>query len=178
MKVHIFLLFFFIFLNSVNAQIVKVSDGDTIKIDGETIRFSGIDTPETIYYRKYKQLCYLNSKKIYCGEISKKKLIEKIDNNKVYCKKETKKDQYGRTLAECFVNNESLSKFLVRNGYAFDFVKYSKKKYALDQEYAKVNNLGLWKMDFIYPWEWRFKVRKYMKDKTYLKFIDKWMEIK
>ena len=28
------------------------------------------------------------------------------------------KDQYKRTLAECFVNNESLSSYLVRSGYA------------------------------------------------------------
>ena len=35
-----------------------------------------------------------------------------------------------------------------------------KKKFAEDQEYAKNNNLGLWKMKFDYPWTWRKKVRE------------------
>jgi|TARA_B100001971_G_C18155633_1_gene518376 endonuclease YncB( thermonuclease family) len=165
MKKYIFLLLFFLFLNPATAQILKIIDGDTIKIDGETIRFSGIDTPETNYYRKYKQVCYLNDKKFYCGEYSKQKLIERVGKNSVTCKREKKKDQYGRTLAECFVNGESLSRYMVKNGFAFDFPKYSKKKFAEDQEYAKKNALGLWIMDFHYPWNWRYKVRNLKKTK-------------
>ena len=60
-------------------------------------------------------------------------------------------------MAECFVNGESLSKILVKNGYAFDYARYSKKKYAQDQEYAKTNKLGLWSMTFELPWSWRKK---------------------
>ena len=127
-KNFLFLAILFIFFTNYSfSQDVKILDGDTIKINGETIRFSGIDTPETTYYRKYKQLCYLNNQKIYCGELSKNKLIEKISNNEINCIREDQKDIYGRTLAECFVNNESLSRYLVKTGYAFDFKKYSKK---------------------------------------------------
>ena len=39
------LLFFFTYTN-INSQDIKITDGDTIKINGEKIRFSGIDTPE------------------------------------------------------------------------------------------------------------------------------------
>ena len=145
----------------VKAQTIQITDGDTIKIDGEIIRFSGIDTPES-NYRGKKQVCYLNDKKFYCGEFSKEKLIEKIGNNYVSCEREKEKDQWGRTLAECFVNGESLSRYMVRNGYAFDFVRYSKKKYSEDQEYAKTNKLGLWSMKFEYPWDWR-KANKWKK---------------
>ena len=157
--------FFYLFITSINAQNLIISDGDTIKIDGESIRFSGIDTPELNYRKKYKQVCYLNDKKFYCGEFSKKKLIEKIGSNPVTCEREKEKDKYGRTVAECFVNGESLSRFLVKNGYAFDFAKYSKNKFAKDQEYAKKNGLGLWSMDFHYPWDWRYKVRNLKKTK-------------
>ena len=38
------LVFFFTY-NDVKSQDVKITDGDTIKINGEKIRFSGIDTP-------------------------------------------------------------------------------------------------------------------------------------
>ena len=123
----IFLVLLFLLHLPVKAQTIQITDGDTIKIDGEIIRFSGIDTPES-NYRGKKQVCYLNDKKFYCGEFSKEKLIEKIGNNSISCEREKEKDQWGRTLAECFVNGESLSRYMVRNGYAFDFSKYSKKK--------------------------------------------------
>ena len=136
----------------------KVIDGDTIKVKGKKIRFSGIDSPES-YYRGKKQACYLNEIKILCGDIAKTKLKEKIKNNSVSCKIEKNKDVYKRFLGECFLDGESLSKFMVRNGYAFDFKKYSKNKYAKDEKYAKDNKLGFWTMKFEYPWVWRDKVR-------------------
>ena len=37
---------------------------------------------------------------------------------------------------------------LVKTGYAFDFKKYSKKKYNGKEIYAKENNLGLWTRNF------------------------------
>ena len=66
------------------------------------------------------------------------------------------KDQYNRSLAECFVNNQSLSSFLVRSGYAFAFRRYS-KKFIEDENYAKSKKLGMWSMEFDYPWDWRKK---------------------
>ena len=136
------------------ADDLRIVDGDTIKINSEKIRFSGIDAPER------KQVCYLNEKKVFCGELSKEKLKEKIGTDSISCEREKNKDRYGRTVAECFVNSESLSKFMVRSGYAFDWPRYSKKKYAEDEEYAKTNKLGLWTMEFEYPWEWRKKIRE------------------
>ena len=97
-----------------------VTDGDTIRIDGERIRFSGIDAPEL------KQTCLYQDIEFQCGEFSKNLLIEKIANQNVNCVREST-DQYGRTLAECFIGQESLSRFLVRAGYAFAYRKYSKK---------------------------------------------------
>ena len=136
-----------------------VLDGDTIRIANEKIRFSGIDTPESYPYRGKKQFCYLNEKKILCGDIAKTKLKEKIKNNSISCEVEKNKDFFKRFLGECFLNGESLSKFMVRNGYAFDYKKYSKSKYAKDEKYAKDNKLGFWTMKFEYPWVWRHKVR-------------------
>ena len=147
-----------LFCSTSFADSLKVIDGDSIKINGERIRFGGIDAPETNYLGK-KQPCYLNEVKIFCGKLSTEKLKEKIGNNSVFCEREKNKDRYGRTVAECFVNGESLSKFLVRTGYAFDYALYSKKKYSQDEEYAKVNKLGLWNMKFEYPWQWRKKIR-------------------
>ena len=148
-----------LFCSTSFADSLRVVDGDTIVLNGEKIRFGGIDSPETKYWGK-KQPCYLNEVEVFCGELSKEKLIEKIGSNPVSCEREKNKDRNGRTVAECFVNGESLSKFMVRTGYAFDFVRYSKKKYAQDEEYAKANKLGLWTMKFEYPWKWRKKIRE------------------
>ncbi len=128
-----------------------VTDGDTIKINGEKIRFGGIDAPEK------EQICNLNGEKIFCGKISSQKLKEIIGKNKVKCIKEKNRDRYRRIVAECFVNGESISKNMIKSGYAFDYPKYSKNKYAKYQEYAKKNQLGIWKMKFDYPWLWRKK---------------------
>ena len=107
------ILFCFSFAYSSEKNIAKgkasIIDGDTIKINGEKIRFAGIDTPE---------------KNKIGHEFSKKKLKEKIGNNNVICIRESKLDPWGRTVAECFIGSESISSFMVKNGYACDYVKY------------------------------------------------------
>jgi len=147
--ISICLIFFFLTYNEVKSFEIKVIDGDTIHLNGEKIRFSGIDTPEL------KQTCSIDKKINFCGIEAKKLLIKKIENNEVKCIPEGK-DQYKRILAECFVNNESLSSFLVKQGYAFAYRKYS-KKFIKDEEYAKINKLGMWSMKFEYPWDYRKK---------------------
>ena len=145
--------------NNITKGKAIVMDGDTIKINGERIRFGGIDAPES-YYMGKKQTCIQDNKEIFCGQISKNKLIEKIGKNSVNCKIEKNKDRYKRSVGECFVKEESLSVFMVRNGYAFDWPRYSKEKFAKDQEYAKMKKLGFWNMKFEYPWIWKKKVRE------------------
>ena len=129
------------------ADDLRVVDGDTIFLNGKKIRFSGIDTPEL------KQTCMKGGEEVGCGMTAKMLLIKKIGNNTPECISEGK-DAYKRTLAECFVNGESLSKFLVRSGYAFAYRKYS-TKFVKDEEFAKANKLGMWAMTFQYPWDFR-----------------------
>ena len=82
-------------------------------------------------------------------------MIKAIGNKKINCVREGK-DQYIRTLAECFINDLSLSSYLVKSGYAFAYRKYS-KKFITDEDFARSNNLGMWSMKFEYPWDWRKK---------------------
>ena len=129
------------------ANKLKVIDGDTIVLNGEKIRFSGIDTPEL------KQTCLKGTEEVGCGMFAKMLLVKKIGNNTPICIGK-EKDFYKRTLAECFINGESLSKFLVRSGYAFAYRKYS-TKFVKDEDFAKTNKLGMWSMTFKYPWDFR-----------------------
>ena len=141
------LLIFFVIFNQVKSQDLRVVDGDTIYLNGEKIRFTGIDTPEL------KQTCIKEGVINPCGVTAKEILIEKISDNQVECISEGR-DRYKRTLAECFVNDESLSSYLVRSGYAFAYRRYS-NKYIPDEDYAKVNQIGMWSMEFDYPWDYR-----------------------
>ena len=129
------------------ADNLKIVDGDTIVLNGEKIRFSGIDTPEL------RQTCMNGDQKVFCGKLAKMLLVKKIGNKTPECIREGK-DVYKRTLAECFINGESLSAFLVRSGYAFAYRKYS-DKFVKDEEFAKKNKLGMWSMKFQYPWDFR-----------------------
>ena len=149
LKILIFYFFSSIFFltNNLFASHVTVVDGDTIKIGDVKIRFSGIDAPEI------NQTCVASEGKVACGKISRDMLITKVTNNKISCTDEGK-DFYGRVLGECYVNGESLSSYLVREGFAFAYRKYS-DKFILDEEYAKSNRFGMWSMKFQYPWDYR-----------------------
>jgi endonuclease YncB( thermonuclease family) len=147
-----FYLYLFLFIGVAHAEnAVKVIDGDTIHIGSKKYRFSGIDTPEM------KQTCKKDNQIVMCGVIAKNALVKKINKQQVNCKEE-EIDRYKRIVAECFVNNESLSKYLVRNGHAVAYRRYS-MKFVEDEDYAKKNKLGLWSMSFDYPWDYRAKLR-------------------
>ena len=149
LKILIFYFFSSIFFltNNLFASHVTVVDGDTIKLGDVKIRFSGIDAPEI------NQTCVASEGKVACGKISRDILITKVTNNKISCTDEGK-DFYGRVLGECFVNGESLSRYLVREGFAFAYRKYSEKFISVE-EYAKSKRLGMWSMKFQYPWDYR-----------------------
>ena len=146
-KLSLYVFLVLMFCNVSFADNLKIVDGDTIVLNGEKIRFSGIDTPEL------KQTCMKGEQKVFCGMFAKMLLIKKIGNETPKCISEGK-DAYKRTLAECFINGESLSVFLVRSGYAFAYRKYS-KKFIKEEEFAKENKLGMWSMEFEYPWDFR-----------------------
>jgi|TARA_B110000914_G_scaffold101093_1_gene88815 endonuclease YncB( thermonuclease family) len=125
-----------------------ITDGDTIKILNNKIRLHGIDAPEK------KQKCTKNKKKYNCGIVSTKALIQKIDKRLVKCLTQKNKDRYNRFIGICFVENEDLNKWMVRNGHAVAYKRYS-KDYILDEEFAKTNKLGLWYGTFLNPEKWR-----------------------
>ena len=138
-----------------NAQII---DGDTIKINSKKIRLHGIDAPE------FKQMCtkpYLTiifftfTKDYPCGKISTQKLQKKINNKVITCKI-LDVDRYKRFIGECYKRNLNLNSWLVSNGYAVAYRKYS-KKYISNEINAKNEKKGIWQGKFEMPWEFRRK---------------------
>ena len=134
----------------------KVVDGDSIHIKSYKIRLEGIDAPEMKQKCKkpYLQMMFFTFQKEYnCGQVSKKKLLKKIGNKPVKCIL-LGKDRYKRYLAKCFKGTINLNRWMVRNGYAIAYRKYS-KLYAPDENFAKEEKLGLWSGTFIKPEKWR-----------------------
>ncbi len=125
-----------------------VTDGDTIKISNNRIRLHGIDAPEK------NQKCTKNAQEYNCGTVATKALIKKIKNNLIKCVVQKNKDRYNRFIGVCFVGREDLNKWMVRNGYAVAYRRYS-KDYILDEKFAKTNKLGLWSGIFLEPEKWR-----------------------
>ena len=160
-KTVLYILFIVLFILNLEAKAenVKITDADTISIDGEKIRFSGIDAPEMKQkckreFIRISTIIGINFKKDYfCGATAKKKLVNKIDNILIKCIYASK-DRYKRYLATCYKNSINLNKWMVRNGYAVAYKRYS-KKYIKDEDYAKKNKLGIWQGSFIRPEKWR-----------------------
>ena len=153
MKLILFILVVFLNLNiKIIAKEIYgyavVTDGDTIKILNNKIRLHGIDAPEK------KQNCTKNTKEYNCGVVATEALIKKIGKDIVKCLTQKKKDRYNRFIGVCFVDQKDLNKWMVRNGYAIAYRRYS-KDYVLDENFAKRKKLGLWSSIFLKPEKWR-----------------------
>ena len=125
----------------------KVIDGDTIIIDKKKIRLLGIDAPELNQHcrKPWIQFNFVTlNKKYKCGLVAKERLDKIISKNKIKCKGE-KYDRYKRLIAICYKKID-LNNWMVKNGLALNYTKYSKNtlvlKYKLREknwDYGKVN---------------------------------------
>ena len=162
MFIRMIIIFLVMLSNSIAEEISgipKVVDGDTIHINNYKFRLEGIDAPEM------RQKCKKESFKISfligftfykdysCGRVSKEKLITKINTSEIKCISSSK-DRYKRYIATCFKGKTNLNQWMVRNGFAIAYRRYS-KKYVPDEEFAKENKLGLWQGKFMEPEKWR-----------------------
>ncbi len=139
--------------------IPKIVDGDSLYLNKHKIRLEGIDAPEIKQkckktFLQISTIISFNFKRdYYCGVISKKELIKKIDNLEINCVTSSK-DKYKRFLATCFLGSENLNKWMVKQGHAVAYKRYS-KKYIYDEKFAEDNKLGIWKGSFLRPEKWR-----------------------
>jgi endonuclease YncB( thermonuclease family) len=128
----------------------RVVDGDTIVLNGVKIRLEGIDAPES------DQVCLdERAQRWTCGITARDRLDEKIGGNPITCST-TGRDKYRRDLATCRLGSEDLNQWLVREGLALSFIRYS-HVYDSDETFAREKRLGLWSGAFVAPWDWRHR---------------------
>jgi endonuclease YncB( thermonuclease family) len=128
-------------------------DGDSLEIHGQRNRLSGIDAPES------DQLCRGDDRLQYrCGAKAANELDEHIAGRPVSCEG-VGRDQYGRTVAVCSIDGEDVAGWLVGNGFAFDWPRYSSGKYAGAQKEAERAGRGIWSGSYVVPWVYRACIR-------------------
>ena len=128
----------------------RVIDGDTIWIGDTKIRLHGIDAPEM------KQTCRTSKgKEQLCGRLAKQALEKLVRGQDVTCKGD-KRDRYKRLIAVCYVGPFNINEQMVTEGWALAYRKYS-KDYVRAETVAKSRGEGMWRGEFVPPWEWRRK---------------------
>jgi len=128
-----------------------VTDGDTIRINNFKIRIHGIDAPES------RQTCKLPDKIIPCGTLATIAMEKLITGNTVTCEP-TDTDRYGRVVAICRANGVDVGQRLVQTGLAVAYRRYS-TRYVADEDVARAGKLGMWRGEFVKPWDWRRGIR-------------------
>jgi endonuclease YncB( thermonuclease family) len=131
----------------------RIVDGDTLAIGSTKVRLEGIDAPET------DQVCLnANGVRWTCGIDARDQLAAHIADREIKCSSHGI-DAYRRTLAICYLAGEDLNGWLVQQGWALAYVKYS-SAYRQVEEDARENQRGIWQGAFIAPWDWRHRNNK------------------
>ena len=94
---------------------------------------------------------------LYYINVASEKIIEilrkKINYRVVQCLSD-QKDRYKRYIAICYVDGVNLNQWLVLNGWAVAYQKYS-KAYINAEAIARSQEVEIWSGEFILPWKWR-----------------------
>lgn len=129
------------------AKLVVVVDGDTLVLGGERVRLWGIDAPED------GQPCERDGKLYDCGASAQAALLELVAGRDLWCEARDR-DRYGRTVAVCRIgalDGPDVGAELVRAGWAIDYRRYSKGRYAREEASARRAGRGLWEGRFVSP---------------------------
>ncbi|KQM34589.1 nuclease [Rhizobium sp. Leaf68] len=124
----------------------SVIDGDTIEINGVRIRFGGIDAPES------RQICENAAGKAYrCGQASANALHAFLAKSRPTTCTATG-SSYDRVVGYCVrADGADVNVWMVRNGHAIDWPKYSGGRYAFEQAEAQAARAGIWAGAFDQP---------------------------
>ena len=102
--------------DSVTGRVVKVADGDTITVLVENqqvkVRLSNIDAPE-------RGQDFSKKSKEALADLVFEKEVRIVTHGK---------DRYGRVIGDVFVGQTNVNEKLVEDGWAWNFLKYSKSQ--------------------------------------------------
>jgi len=112
-----------------------VHDGDTLKCGSESVRLFGVDAPEVrrgakpaepFAYEARDELVRLTRGRVGC------RFVER--------------DRYGRFVGRCWSDaSPDVNAALIRSGFATEYRRYSKGRYARDEAEAHAARRGQWR---------------------------------
>jgi endonuclease YncB( thermonuclease family) len=131
---------------------VTITDGDSLEMRGRRIRLHGVDAVES------DQTCGRpDGKRWPCGRQAAFALADFIARQPVTCVHHGQ-DSYGRTLATCSVPSGSINDWLVRQGWAVAYRRYSTKYVEAELE-ARGARRNIWSGKFTNPERYRHSKR-------------------
>jgi endonuclease YncB( thermonuclease family) len=133
---------------------VGVIDGDTLQIDGHTVQLYGIDAPELGQY------CERNGELWECGTEAALFLQKTVqfEGPPIECPPWGEEPAAGGStelvIGVCQVGPKVVGLTMVQNGYAMALPD-SFPEYKEAEAQARQAKLGLWRGEFVPPWQWR-----------------------
>ncbi len=124
-------------------------DGDTLRVEGYTVRLFAIDAPEG------QQVCNAAGGGTWaCGEAAADRLEAFLALGPIACEG-LDLDDFGRVLALCDAyDGTPINAALVEEGLAWAFVRYS-NLFVAEEATARDAGLGVWQAATIPAWEYR-----------------------
>jgi len=122
-------------------------DGDTIAVNMngsvETVRFIGVDTPET-HRPDTPVQCYGPEAAAHTKEVISKYGKVRLEADPL----DTNRDRYGRLLRYVYLPDGTLlDEQIIKQGYGFAYLSFpfsKKSQFAADESAAQSDKLGLW----------------------------------
>ncbi len=141
-------------LAQVAGQVVGVADGDTIRVASGgktlTVRLACVDSPETA------------QEPFGLGPAATQRLKQLLPSGQVVTLRVVDTDQYGRTVAEVYRGNLSISLAMVQEGQAVIYRQYlsgcpnSRDRLLKAEATAKQQRIGFWNQaEPTLPWDFR-----------------------
>ncbi len=132
----------------------EIIDGDTLAVQGALIRLYGIDAPEL------GQACRIGARAYDCGRIARTALLDLTAGATVSCQLAPASPEDGADgrIGRCRADGYDLSEGMAYTGWALALRPVS-ERYVAFEERARAARRGLWKGQFVAPWDWRAGVR-------------------
>ena len=124
-----------------------VITGDTLVVAGQRMRLHGIDAPEL------GQPCHWPNKTIDCGNISRTGLLDLIAPVEISCRRHVTTAD-GTWIARCTAEGFDVGRNMVHTGWAMALPS-DPAGYLPLQKKSKAAKRGMWRGNFVPPWEWR-----------------------
>ncbi|MPZ10584.1 MAG: thermonuclease family protein [Kiloniellaceae bacterium] len=121
--------------------------GDTLEVQGYRVRLFGIDAPEP------EQSCRLPHKVYDCGRVAAAALMDLTAGTVVRCIPKRQADD-DVLIGICYADGYDLSEGMTYTGWALTLPN-GPTRYSELEEGAKNAGRGLWRGEFVMPWDWR-----------------------